>query len=121
MKTQRRHDLKENDLVHALQTGRDYLDQNGRRLGLAVVVVAAVIAVTALSVRSQTSANEDRWRQLGELAFDTTESGRDSIKILGDLVKEASDGQFARKCSMTRGHSRLSSVFCVTRSDMRAA
>lgn len=107
MKTQRRHDLKENDLVHAMQTGRDYLDKNGRRLGLAVVVVSAVIAVTALSVRSQTSANQDRWRQLNELAFDTTESGRDSMTTLGELIKEASDPQFERKCLVLQGQQSL--------------
>lgn len=107
MKTQRRHDLKENDLVHALETGRDYLDQNGRRLGLAVVVVSAVIAVTALTVRSQTSAKDDRWRQLGELAFDNTESGRDSIVTLGGLIKETTDLQFVRKSLTLQGQESL--------------
>lgn len=107
MKAQRRHDLKENDLAHALEVGRHYLDENGRRLGLAVVVVSAVIAVTALSVRSQTSAKEDRWRRLGELAFDTPETGRDSLVTLAALIEEASDPKFARKSLILQGQESL--------------
>ena len=107
MKTQRRHDLKENDLIHALGQGRKYLDRNGRRLGTAVVVVSAVIAVTALSVRSQTSAKEDRWRRLGELVFDTPEVGRDSLTTLQSLIDEASEDAFIRKGLIIRGQESL--------------
>lgn len=107
MKTQRRHDLKDNDLVHALERGRNYLDRNGRRLGMAVVVVTAVIAVTALTVRSQTSAREDRWRRLSELAFDTPEVGRDSLATLRSLIEEASDETFVRRGLVLEGQKSL--------------
>ena len=107
MKTQRRHDLKENDLVHALEQGRKYLDRNGRRLGTAVVVVTVVIAVTALSVRSQTSAKEDRWRRLGELSFDTPEVGRDSLATLRTLIEDSSDETFIRRGLILQGQESL--------------
>ncbi len=107
MKAQRKHDLKENELVHALEQGRKYLDRNGRRLGTAVVVVSAVIAVTALSVRSQTSAKEDRWRRMGELAFDTPEVGRDSLATLRTLIEEASDETFVRRGLILEGQKSL--------------
>ena len=38
MKAERRHELKENDLAHALAVAREYLDDHGARIGMYVLV-----------------------------------------------------------------------------------
>lgn len=94
MKTQRRHELKESDLSHALDVARTYVDEHGKRIALAIVVVGAVVIGTALSVRSQGAAIEDHWRQKDELRFDDVEIGRESLDVLANLIDTSRDEQF---------------------------
>ena len=70
MKAERRHELKENDLAHALEVARKYLDEHGKRIGFTVVVVVAVVAGVGLTVRSRAAAGEDMRRRRGALKFD---------------------------------------------------
>lgn len=107
MKAQRRHELKENDLAHFLEVGRKFLDDNSGRIAVAVFVGAAVIAVTALTVRSQTAAKEGRWRQLSELSFENPEVGRESLATLQVLVRETTDEGFAFNGLMRQGQESL--------------
>ena len=107
MKAQRRHELRENDLAHALEVVRKYLDDNGRRIGLALVVAIAVIAVTALIARSQTAATENRWRRLSELSFQNPEVGRDSLAALNALIRDTSDERFMMSGLIRQGHESL--------------
>lgn len=94
MKAQRRHELKENDLSHALLVARDYLDEHGKQIGLAVVVVGAVVIGTALTVRSKGAAIEDHWQRKEELRFTDVEVGRESLAALKNLIQESKDEQF---------------------------
>ncbi len=94
MKAQRRHELKENDLAHAMEVARTYLDEHGGRIGLAVVIVVAVVAVTTLTVRSPTAAMEDKWRRKSELSYEDPEIGRESLAALATMTQEASDERF---------------------------
>ena len=48
MKAHRRHELRENDLVHYLYQSRDYLRKNGATLGIGISVV--IIADRAAEV-----------------------------------------------------------------------
>jgi len=107
MKAERRHELKENDLAHALEVARKYLDEHGKRIGIAVVIVAAVVAATALTVRSQTAAMEDNWRRKGELSFEDPEVGRESLAALAAMVQQASDERFILAALIEQGRQAL--------------
>ncbi len=107
MKAQRRHELKENDLAHALDVGRRYLDEHGQRVGMAVVVIVAVVAVTALTVRSQTAATGDRWQRMSELSFDDPEIGRESLSALALLTEQTTDEQFVLWSLIKQGEKSL--------------
>src|SRR5688572_27652532 len=56
MKTQQRHHLKENELVHGLNVARDYLEPRGRQIGMIagaiVLVLVVVIGVVFFRNRS---------------------------------------------------------------------
>lgn len=107
MKAQRRHELRENDLAHALEVARKYLDENGKKIGFALVVAIAVIAVTGLIARSQTAATEDRWRSLSELSFQNPEVGRDSLATLHALIRDTTDERFMMSGLIRQGHESL--------------
>lgn len=107
MKAERRHELKENDLAHAIEVARKYLDENGKRIGFAVVVVMAVLAAVGLTVRSRGAAVEDMLRRRGELRFDDPEKGRDSLDALAAMTRESSDEQFVLTGLLDRGEQAL--------------
>lgn len=94
MKTQRRHELKENDLSHALEATLHYLDQHGTRIGLIALVVVAVVAGTSLTVQSKSAAIEDSWRRKGELSFTDPEKSRESVSALRNLIESSNDKSF---------------------------
>lgn len=95
MKADRRHELKENDLAHALEVARKYLNEHGGRIGLVVVVVLAVIAVVGIAARSRAVALEDAWERKSNLVFDNVEDGKQSLETLRKLTDETADPGFA--------------------------
>ncbi len=94
MKAERRHELKESDLAHALTVARNYLDENGRQIGIAAIVVVAVILAGALWVRSRAAAIEDVWRRKAQLSFENKEVGSESLDALATMTQEVSDERF---------------------------
>ncbi len=94
MKAERRHELKENDLVHALTLGREYLDRNSKQIGIAVLIVGAVALVVMLGVRSRAAAIENVWRRKNELRFEKVDEGRQSLEALATMTQEVSDDTF---------------------------
>jgi hypothetical protein len=94
MKAERRHELKENDLVHALESGREYVRKNGQRIGLYVVGMVAVVAIVVLIANARTRGVLDAYAQMGELKFETPESAKTDLKTLDAIIAGSSDRSF---------------------------
>lgn len=107
MKAERRHELKESDLGHTLTAARSYLDRNGRQIGIAVIVVAAVIAAIAFGVRSRAAAIEDVWRRKGQLSFENLKVGRESLNALATMTQAVTDERFVFASLMEQGQQAL--------------
>ena len=107
MKADRRHELKENDLAHALEVARNYLNEHGGRIGLVVVVVLAVIAVVGIAARSRAVALEDAWERKNDLVFDNVEDGKKSLEMLRTLTSEMADSGFALAGLLDQGRHAL--------------
>ncbi len=107
MKAERRHELKDNDLLHILHTMRDYLTENGGRVGLAIILV--VVGATALSigVRSQSAASEESWTHKSELIYSDVEKGRESIATLTTLTAQSGDDSFVLSALLEQGQQAL--------------
>jgi len=103
MKSERRHELKENDLAHALESVKLYLDEHGKRVGLIVVGCAAVIITITLSVRAGAASMEDRWRRKTQLTYTTPDECKQSLAILETLIADSSDEQFNLAALMDQG------------------
>ena len=103
MKSERRHELRENDLAHFLSVARDYLDENGGRVGLILFGVIAVFAIATFTMRSRAAELEDVWRRKNQLQFTEVETGRESLKSLLSLAQESGDGHLAMTCLVEAG------------------
>lgn len=107
MKAERRHELRENDLQHALESTRDYLNENGARLGVAAVVVLVIVGAVSFGVRSRSAAYEDFWRQKNQLSFEDVTVGRQSLAKLDDLTRQTSDKAFVLSSLIDQGRQAL--------------
>lgn len=107
MKSERRHELKENDLAHALETAKEYLDQRGKQLTIGVVILGAVIAAVVFGARSRAAAMEDIWRRRAQLSFESYEVGRDSLETLVSMTKGISNERFLQSSLMQQGRQGL--------------
>lgn len=94
MKSERRHELKENDLSHALNVARNYIDQNGGRIGIFILIFFGAIIVVTLTVRSRAAAIEDVWRRRSQLRFEDVATGTQSLQSLKAMTLEISDDRF---------------------------
>lgn len=103
MKAARRHELRDNDLAHAIETGRAYLKDHGGRVGLIVLAAVVTIVLVALSMRSRAAATEDAWRMRGELSFDDPEVGKESLEQLLAITNDATDEGFVLAGMMDQG------------------
>ena len=59
MKRQERHHLKENELVHTLETTRDFIETRKRQIGM-VVTAVLVIAVVGIGAPRCTDSEVNR-------------------------------------------------------------
>lgn len=107
MKAERRHELKENDLEHALKQGMKYLDDNGKQISIALIVVVVVVGAIFLGVRSKAAALESVWRRKAELRFDDLEVGKTSLASLASMTGEVSDPQFVMYSLIEQGQHAL--------------
>lgn len=94
MKAERRHELRENDLAHALEVAREYVQENGTKLGLIVIVVVAVLTVITIATRSASAGRAQAWEQRNALTFQDVEEGRQSLATLHTLITEVTDEGF---------------------------
>ncbi|MCO6436491.1 MAG: hypothetical protein J5J06_05335 [Phycisphaerae bacterium] len=94
MKAERRHELKENDLSHALSVAQEYLSEHGRQIGLAVGAVVVIVIVLTVAMRSRANALETAWKRKGALTFTDPTSGREALSTLKTLADGSSDPTF---------------------------
>ena len=73
MKAARRHELKENDLSHAIEVARAYLADHGTKVGFIVLIAVVVAAVVGISVRTRAANVERAWLRKSQLVFDNPE------------------------------------------------
>ena len=107
MKSERRHELKENDLAHAIGTAKEYLDERGKQLTIGVIIFGAVIAAVVFGARSRTAAMEDIWQRRALLKFDQYEVGRESLESLVSMTKGISNERFLRSSLRLQGQQGL--------------
>ncbi len=102
MKSERRHELRESDLVHAIETGKHYLGGHGKRVGMLVLAAIAVIVGTNVVLSSRASDATDRWRKLWVLAFDSPEVSKQSMGTMLALA-DSGDDSLALRALLNRG------------------
>ncbi len=107
MKAERRHELRENDLVHALGLAREYFEKNSGRITLFAVAALAVFAAVTFALRSRAAAHEDVWRRKNQLTYEDPSKGAQSIDRLMTLVAETSDPQLALEGLLDAGRQAL--------------
>lgn len=93
MDSERRHQLRENDLAHGLTVTRDYFEQHSKQITFVALTVLVLFAVGSFVVRSRSEARSDEWRQKNELKFDDPKDGLRSIDQLLSIVKSSSDSR----------------------------
>jgi TolA-binding protein len=61
MKTQQRHHLKENELVHGLNVARDYVEPRAKQIGMIVgaIVLLGVVVLGVLQFRNRSNSDAD--------------------------------------------------------------
>jgi hypothetical protein len=103
MKAERRHELRENELLHTLEATREYISENGSRIALTVVVVLVIVAAISFGIRARTAAYEDIWRRKAELSFQDAATGRASLQSLAALTRETGDQAFVLQALIDQG------------------
>ncbi len=107
MKAERRHELRENDLLHAIQVGKDYLRDNSGRVSVVCIVVIVAAAAISFGIRSRAAAHEDIYRRMDLLNFDSVEAGRESLDSLAAMIRESTDEEFILKGRLEQGRQAL--------------
>lgn len=107
MKSERRHELRENDLQHVLEVTRDFLAEKGSRVGMIVFGALALFVVVNIAMRSSATTIEDAWTKRTALRFDTPEVGFTSLEALQSIGEGTSDPDLALACLIDRGNQAL--------------
>ncbi|MCC7291302.1 MAG: hypothetical protein IT449_04465 [Phycisphaerales bacterium] len=93
MKAERRHELKENDLVHALHDLRAYTQSHGQRLLLTGGGIVVIILLVWFIIRSSSQATMRDWARYTEIAstVETTgwSTGLNDLLDLGGKTKDS--------------------------------
>jgi len=107
MKSERRHELRENDLIHFLHSTRDYFEKNLGRVVTIGAVVIVVLIVAGLAMRSQARAMEDVWKAREKLKFTDLKEGRESLETLKQITEGVTDKGFVMDSLMDQGRQAL--------------
>lgn len=94
MDSERRHQLRENDLAHGLTVTRDFFEQHSKQITVVAITAIVLFAVGSLVVRSRANAHDDVWRQKNDLKFDSRDEGLRSVDRLLTMVRDSSDRRF---------------------------
>ncbi len=103
MKTERRHELKENDLAHFLSTTMEAAKQRGQTIVVIVVGIAAVVVVGTWTMSSRSQANVDAWASKRNLTYPNPQDGRLALENLALLRRGSSDKTFVLDCLTDQG------------------
>lgn len=98
MKAERRHELKENELIQWLYSVRDYVSAHGTTIWWTVIVVLAVLVAALYVVRSRAQESAQQWEELKGLSFADPTEGKEALEQLAALAREATDTSFALTC-----------------------
>lgn len=107
MKADRRHELKENDLMLALEGARKYFDVHGKQIGLAAVAILVVLGAVSFGFRARAAAMEDVWRRRNQLLFEPLDVGRKSLEALEGITREVSNKEFVLASLTDQGRQAL--------------
>jgi len=107
MRAERRHELKDNDLLLALDRARNYLEVHGKQIGLIAVAILVVFGAVSLGLRSRAAAMEEIWQRRGDLEFEPVDVGKKSLEALEKITKEVSDKEFVLSSLMDQGRQAL--------------
>ncbi|MGB0716941.1 MAG: hypothetical protein ACPGXK_13750 [Phycisphaerae bacterium] len=110
MKSERRHELQESDLVHALESGKAVFEEHGKTIGIVVLVAAALVVVTNVVSGAREADSTRQFQQLSLLAFNTEEEKSESFQKLMALSQEASTDSLAVRTLSLRGARALESA-----------
>lgn len=94
MDSERRHQLRENDLAHGLTVTRDFFEQHSKQITIVAITALVLFAIGTFVVRSRATAHEDVWRQKNTLNFEGTAEGLRSVDQLMTMVRGSSDRRF---------------------------
>ncbi|MBU0718967.1 MAG: hypothetical protein KJ749_12015 [Planctomycetes bacterium] len=108
MKTERRHELKESDLAHAIDNAKTYLAEHGSRLLLVGVLVVVALLAVMITAQARTTALQDAWQRKNELNFDNVDEGRESLTTLAAIIRDVSDPAFKLASLIDQGRYALS-------------
>jgi len=107
MKAERRHELKDNDLLLALDGARNYFDVHGKQIGLIAVAILVVFGAVSFGLRSREAAMEDILRRRNDLKFEPVDVGKKSLEALAGITKEVSDEEFVLSSLTEQGRQAL--------------
>ena len=107
MKAERRHELRENDLLHALEGRATTSMRTADGSGAGLIALVALVAAVSFGVRSREAAHHDLWRRRAQLNFDDPDKGRQSLKDLAAMTGETSDSSFALSALLDQGRHAL--------------
>ena len=103
MKTERRHELKENDLAHFLSTTMEAAKERGQTIGIVVLAIVAVAVVGIWTMSSRSQAHVSAWASKQELTYPNPEDGRLNLATLVSLRRASSDKTFVLDCLTDQG------------------
>ncbi len=106
MKSDRRHELKENELAHAVEVGREFLRKHGSTTGLAVVVVVAAVLVATFMIRAREADMEDVWQRKSQLSFEP-DVARESLDALRAMAAESNNDKLVLSALLIQGEQAL--------------
>ncbi|UCF32410.1 MAG: hypothetical protein JSV78_08735 [Phycisphaerales bacterium] len=107
MKAQRRHELRENDLVHYLKETKNYLDKHGSKIVAGTIVVAVAASVGLWLVRSRSRALGEAYVSMSALTFPDLDQGKQSLDSLTTLTSTTSDHHFLLSALIEQGRAAL--------------
>ena len=103
MKAERRHELKENDLIHFLTTTMEAAKQRSQTIGVIVVAIAAVAVVGTWTISSRSRAKVDDWSSKAALTYPNPQDGLLGLESLVSLRRGSSDETFVLDCLVDQG------------------
>ena len=107
MDSERRHQLRENDLAHTLTVTRDFFEQHSKQITVVALTALVLFAIGSFVVRSRAEAHKDVWRQKNELKFEGAQEGPRAIDQLFSIVEDSSDRRFVLEGLIEAGRQSL--------------